>query len=677
MKTILLFLLFILNSSLFFAQDTCINAQTITAGSFVVNAVNGTQIPNPICAASGAGATAGKWYSFTPTANYTVTVTTELQININLDTRFHVYSGTCGNLVCVGGDDDGGTIGTGYLSIGSFAALANTTYYIAFDNRWSSSEFTFEVNLSPYVAPPIPIPSPVTFAAQNISTIGSSYDICIVDMNGDYLDDLVGVSAGNIKINYQNASGGFTVATKAIAGITNMPSWSLAAGDFNKDGFNDLVLGGGNGVSFLKSGAGGASYTASQTTEYVFSQRSNFVDINNDGNLDAFVCHDVNKNVYYINNGSGGLTYNQGGLGDHTEGGNYGSIWVDYDNDGDSDLFIAKCRGGSTTANINELHRNNGNGTFTNVALAANLADPIQTWSSAWGDFDNDGDMDVLVGANAISNGTHKLMRNNLDGTFTDITAGSGWPLNSSFGREHVAQDFDNDGKIDVMGGGNKIMYNTGNMTFSPNAIPATSGPIGDLNNDGFLDIQNGNNIFFNSGNANKWIKIKLQGNQSNRNGIGARVEIYGAFGKQIRDVRSGDGFQYMSTLNAHFGIGTATAITQLIVRWPSGVVDVINNPTVNQSILVIEASSPLKVQGFENSNFTIFPNPTSDILNISLKNKTDIKNIEIYDISGKLLETKNSNTSVFDTKNLSSGSYIILLQDSENKLYSEKFIKK
>jgi ASPIC and UnbV/FG-GAP-like repeat/Secretion system C-terminal sorting domain len=677
MKTKLLFLLVLINSSMIFAQDTCLTAQPIAAGSHIVTAVNGTQIPNPICAASGAGATAGEWYTFTSTTNYTVTVTTELAINLNLDTRFHVYSGTCGNLVCVGGDDDSGVIGTGYLSIGSFAALANTTYYIAFDNRWNSSGFTFEVNLGPYVAPPIPTPSPVTFAAQNISTIGSTYDICVVDMNGDYLDDLVGVSSGNIKINYQNASGGFTADTKTIAGIANMPSWSLAAGDLNKDGYNDLVLGGGNGVSFLKSGSGGTSYTASQSAEYVFSQRSNFIDINNDGNLDAFVCHDVNKNVYYINNGSGGLTYNQGGLGDHIEGGNYGSIWVDYDNDGDSDLFIAKCRGGNTTANINELHRNNGNGTFTNVALAANLADPLQTWSSAWGDFDNDGDMDVLVGASSTANGSHKLMRNNLDGTFTDVTAGSGWSLNSSLGIEHVAQDFDNDGRIDVMGAGNKIMYNTGNMTFSPNAIPATSGPIGDLNNDGFLDIQNGNNIYFNSGNANKWIKIKLQGIQSNRNGIGARVEIYGAFGKQIRDVRSGDGFKYMSSLNVHFGIGTSTAITQLIVRWPSGVVDVINNPTVNQSILVVEASSPLKVQGFENSNFTIFPNPTTDFLNINLKNRSEIKSIEIYDMSGKLVISQISNNTLFDTKNLSSGEYIILLQDSENKLYSEKFIKK
>ncbi len=677
MKTKLLFLLVLVNSSIIFAQNNCSTALPISSGSHIVDAVNGTQVPNPICAPNGSGATAGKWYSFTPTTNYTVTVTTELQINLNLDTRFHVYSGTCANLVCVGGDDDSGTIGSGYLSIGSFTALANTTYYIAFDNRWNSSGFTFQVNLGPYVAPPIPVPSPVTFASQNIPTIGSSYDICVVDMNGDYLDDLVGVSAGNIKINYQNATGGFTLATKTITGITYMPSWSMAAGDYNKDGFNDLVLGGGSGVSFLKSATDGSSYTASQTTEYVFSQRSNFIDINNDGNLDVFVCHDVDPNVYYINNGSGGLTYNQGGLGDHTEGGNYGSIWVDYDNDGDSDLFIAKCRGGSSTANINELHRNNGNGTFTNVALSANLADPLQTWSSAWGDFDNDGDMDVLVGASSTANGSHKLMRNNLDGTFTDVTAGSGWPQNSSLGIEHVAQDFDNDGKIDVMGAGNKIMYNNGNMTFSPNSIPATSGPIGDLNNDGFLDIQNGNNIYFNSGNANKWIKIKLQGNQSNRNGIGARVEIYGAFGKQIRDVRSGDGFKYMSSLNVHFGIGAATAITQLIVRWPSGVVDVINNPNINQSLLVVEASSPLTVQSFENSNFSIFPNPTTDLLNISLKNNAEIKSLEIYDLTGKLIATQISNEQKFETKNLATGNYIILLQDSDNKLYSEKFIKK
>src|SRR5690606_25994650 len=120
---------------------------------------------------------------------------------------------------------------------------------------------------------------------------------------------------------------------------------------------------------------------------------------------------------------------------------NYGSVWIDYDNDGDQDLFIAKCRGGSSSARINELHRNNGDGTFTDVSIESNLSDPVQTWSSAWNDFDNDGDMDVVVGASSTADGSHKFMRNNGDGTFTDITAGSGWDANTHLNIEHITFD--------------------------------------------------------------------------------------------------------------------------------------------------------------------------------------------------------------------------------------------
>src|SRR5690606_11032842 len=158
-----------------------------------------------------------------------------------------------------------------------------------------------------------------------------------------------------------------------------------------------------------------------------------------------FICHDVQPNVYFLNNGTGGYELEQGGLGDHPDGGNYGSIWVDYDNDGDADLFIAKCRGGGSSAGMNELHRNDGVDGFTEVAClntnTSGMADMLQTWSSAWADYDNDGDMDALVGASSNSNGLHKLMVNNGDGTFSDVTANSGYDTFSSLNIEHIAHD--------------------------------------------------------------------------------------------------------------------------------------------------------------------------------------------------------------------------------------------
>lgn len=660
------------------SQNTCETALPINnAGLFVIDAVNGTQVPSPVCAANGTGATAGEWYAYTPTTNFTVTVTTDIAANTpRKDTRFHVYTGGCGALNCYSGDDDSGA---SYSSVATFNVYAGTTYYIAFDNRWNSTGFTFQLIQNTFV--PVS-PNGVSFTTQSIGTINSDYNICVVDMNNDYLDDIVGVSATNIRIHTQNSTGGFTMVDKTTTNAVNMPSWSLAAGDYNKDGYNDLMYGGGNGVTFMKSNSTGTAYTNVTPGEYVFCQRTNFIDLNNDGNLDAFTCHDVDPNVYYLNNAAGNLTYYQSGttpgavsIGIHPEGGNYGTIWIDYDNDGDQDLFIAKCRGGASTAKYNELHRNNGNGTFTDVSVAANMYDPVQTWSSAWADYDNDGDMDAIIGASSTTDGTHKYMDNLGNGTFSNITAGSGWDTNTSTNIEHIAFDFNNDGWVDVMGGGNKIMMNQGNGTFLPVSVGFGVGSVGDLNNDGFLDIQTGSTLHMNVPNANNWIKFSLKGIASNSNGIGARVEIYGAFGKQIRDVRSGEGFKYMSSLNVHFGIGLATAVTQVIVRWPSGTVDIINNPTINQKLHIVEGST-LGVNDFANTTFSIYPNPVADVLNIKSNDSVLMKFAQVYDLSGKLIIESNITNASINVNSLAKGAYILLLRDENGKDYGQKFLK-
>jgi hypothetical protein len=202
MNKITFIVVFVLGIQINFAQNTCDTALPITAGAHVIDAINGTEVSTPVCAANGTGQTAAEWYAYTPTQNFTVTVTSDLSVNICKDTRVHIYTGTCGTLTCITGDDDDGIIAcnsgntNAYLSTATFTVTAGVTYYIVWDNKWSPLGLSFQLTEAPIVVPP---PGPVTFTSQNIATINSSYNICVVDMNNDFLDDIVGVSANNIR----------------------------------------------------------------------------------------------------------------------------------------------------------------------------------------------------------------------------------------------------------------------------------------------------------------------------------------------------------------------------------------------------------------------------------------------------------------------------------------------
>jgi hypothetical protein len=225
------------------------------------------------------------------------------------------------------------------------------------------------------------------------------------------------------------------------------------------------------------------------------------------------------------------------------------------------------------------------------------------------------------------------------------------------------------------MGGGSKIMYGLGDGTFVPAAVSFGVAAIGDLNNDGFLDFQTGNTLRINNGNTNKWLKLNLQGIQSNNNGIGARVEIIGAWGKQIRDVHSGEGFKYMSSLNVHFGIGQATAIEQVIIRWPSGIVDIFDNPSPNQTLFVAEGGT-LSVNQNDISSFVIYPNPAKDFITLKSSNANSIVSADIFDLNGRKVASPAINNEMISVQSLAIGTYLLVAKDSEGKLSTQKFIK-
>ena len=165
---------------------------------------------------------------------------------------------------------------------------------------------------------------------------------CVVDMNGDFKDDIVGITPNRIDIAYQTDDG-FEFKT-LFKDLSKLPLWSICAGDIDANGYNDLALGDADRVAFLYADANGSDYNEVVGEEFIFCQRTTFVDVNADGDLDAFVCNDVGGNHSYINDGEGNLELDKEIVPTPaTIPGNYISTWVDYDNDSDLDVYLTKC----------------------------------------------------------------------------------------------------------------------------------------------------------------------------------------------------------------------------------------------------------------------------------------------------------------------------------------------
>lgn len=177
MKKITLLFYFLIFTTVAIAQDTCLGATPITAGTYNVTTVDGTQGTTTICSGGTTTAAAAEWYTYTPTSSGSATVSSDiLPTNMNGDTRLHIYEGTCGALVCVAGSDDVDYPGGNYLSEATFNTTANTTYYIVWDNRWSS--FGFEFTLTEAMAVCI---DPSGFVADDSTS--TTFDLSWTDTN--------------------------------------------------------------------------------------------------------------------------------------------------------------------------------------------------------------------------------------------------------------------------------------------------------------------------------------------------------------------------------------------------------------------------------------------------------------------------------------------------------------
>jgi hypothetical protein len=478
---------------------------------------------------------------------------------------------------------------------------------------------------------------------QNASN-HSGVAIAILDMNKDGLDDIVHLNQGTqLRIEYQNGSNqAFT--TTIVGDMLNESAWGMCAADVDNNGFPDVLAGGSyEGVKVFMADATGAHYQLKEPTDPgTFVQGVNFADINNDGWLDAFVCHDDGISRIFKNDGAGNLVYTPNVINMNTmplsdNSGNYGTVWSDVNNDGFTDLYIAKCRQGVSDPTdgrrINQLFLNNGNGTYTqDLDNHSGLRIGAQSWTADFGDMDNDGDMDCFVTNHDVNS---QLLENDGTGVFTDISDTSniatlvgGLPIQGIF------RDFDNDGYLDVLvaGSAQYVLKNNGDKTFTNVPLPFNSNimesfAVGDLNHDGFVDIYGGyasiytnpttvdDVIWMNEGNANHYFGLNLVGVQSNKDGIGARITIHTPSGLQIREVRSGESYGIMNSLQALFGLGQNMAIDSVIINWPAGTKDVIKNPVIDQYITVQEGGCVLPQVRLEALSSTTFCSGDSVVL--------------------------------------------------------------
>ena len=335
-------------------------------------------------------------------------------------------------------------------------------------------------------------------------------------------------------------------------------------GDYDQDGFLDLFVGAGSGYSHLYHNNGDGTFSAvtdnPAVTNRASAWSSSWADYDNDGRLDLFVANRSGPNFLFHNLGGGAFARIQEGEIVTDSDVSIGAAWGDYDNDGFLDLLVAN-GGWIGGVRQNWLYHNDGDGTFTRITEGSLVTDRRPWVRGSWADYDNDGDLDLFVSAWQANNA---LYRNNGDGTLTEVTAGS----------------LSYDGGSDSIDGG-----------------AASGAAWGDYNNDGFPDlvvatIGGWNWLYRNNGNDNHWITVQCEGRVSNRSAIGTKVRvratIQGRTYWQMREISNGDAMSGNS-LDACFGLGDAEVIDRIRIEWPSGIVQELASVPADQFLAVTE----------------------------------------------------------------------------------------
>jgi len=442
----------------------------------------------------------------------------------------------------------------------------------------------------------------------------------------------------------QNPDGSFTDVTKE-AGLANAGDGNygmgVAVGDYDNDGFADIYVTN-YGKNTLYHNNGDGTFTDVTTKAGVeaggWSCSAGFFDYDNDGHLDLFVTRYMiwdtqhskicgnewqtycppsefpsTTNILYRNRGDG--TFED--VSQHSgiaalKGRGLGVSFADYDDDGYTDIFV------SNDGMRQFLFHNNGDGTFTERALEAGTAltadgKPLSGMGTVFQDYDNDGRPDILV--TVLPREVYALFHNDGNGSFSyrSLQAGLGLLSAASSGWGVGLEDFDNDGWKDLFVAQSHVLDNVEQIDHMlhykeppllalnhngrferadsgiTSAIAGRGAAFGDLNNDGRMDVvvtSLGGEplVLMNHAGTGHWLSITLRGTRSNRDGLGARVQVNG----QTRFATTAGSYISASDKRLHFGLGAAEA-ARVEVRWPSGTHQLLENVKADQFLEVRE----------------------------------------------------------------------------------------
>ncbi|WP_299766754.1 FG-GAP-like repeat-containing protein [uncultured Dokdonia sp.] len=427
---------------------------------------------------------------------------------------------------------------------------------------------------------------------------------------------------------------------------------------------------------------------------------SSWGDYNNDGFLDLFISvRDFDQeygNLLFRNNGNGTFIDVTESAGIPLQGQiSFCSAFFDYNNDGHQDIYIANDK----EISPNSLYRNNGNGTFTDVSLVSGTNLIMSAMSTTIDDYNNDGWLDIYV-TNLFppffedATAGNAFLVNNGDGTFTNIALENGTRF-ESIGWGAVFLDALNNSHKDLyvsasasgetgilssalyLNDGQGIYSISTNTGIEDDQFISYSNAIGDIQNDGLQDIVviNANNepisLWNNTSTTdNNWLKVTLEGTTSNKMGIGSKIKVGVGDHVYYGYTLCGEGYMNQNSNAEFFGLGDATTVDYIEVTWLSGMIDHIENIDSNQTINIIEGSHPLRLDEFTINDITLYPNPATNAIHFTHPENQQEIAISIIDIQGKVIKKQHFDSTIqeqtINISDIASGIYFISIDDTQ-----------